>query len=332
MDIFTYFTVLKLLMIRFKNIIFLTAVLGLLPALTVQAQQDPQFSLNMFNQLAVNPGFAGSQGMLSASVLNRQQWMGFEGNPKTTLASVHMPVKPFGFNSGVGVIFMDDQLGFEKNIAINLNYAYRLELGNGQLGIGLAVGLLNKAIDGKWTIPDSDNHIPASQDPAIPDQAESAMVFDMGMGLFYHTDDFYAGLSSTHLFQPTVDYGMSAKEDVKRHYYASAGYNFNLPNPLFELQPSLFAKYDGASVQIDINTNVIYNKKIWGGVSYRLGDAVILLGGLELSNGLRLGVAYDFTTSALAHYSHGSVEFMLNYSLEIGMDKFNRRYRSVRFL
>ena len=332
MIIFTYFTVLNFTMIwrvfRASIVVLILTVSGAIGF----AQQDPQFSMNMFNQLAINPGFAGSQGMLSASLVNRQQWMGFEGNPKTTMAGVHMPVKPFGLQSGAGISFMDDQLGFEKNMAINLNYALRLDVGSGKLGIGLSGGLLSKAIDGKWSIPDSDIHLPATQDPAIPDQAEASMVFDMALGLFYNTEDFYAGISATHLFEPVVDFGMSAILGLRRHYYASAGYNFNLPNPLFEIQPSLFAKFDGASFQLDVNANLIYNKKVWGGVSYRHGDAVVAMGGVELPNGMRIGVAYDITTSAMATYSYGSVEFMLSYNLDIISDKLNQRYRSVRFL
>lgn len=296
------------------------------------AQQDPQFSHNMFNHLAVNPGSAGSQGMLSAGMINRQQWMGFEGNPKTTLFSVHTPVKPFGIPSGVGLTFTDDRLGFEKNMSFNLNYAYRLELGEGKLGIGLNIGLLSRALNGKWVIPDSEIHIPAGQDPSIPDEQVTSTTFDMGLGFFYNTDKFYAGFSTAHLLEPVVDFGSGAMMNMERHYYGTAGYLFKLPNPIFEIQPSLFAKSDGASFQADVNVMLLYNKRFWGGVSYRLGDAVVVMAGTELPNGLRVGISYDFTTSAIGAYSNGTVEFMLGYNLEVGTDKFSQRYKSVRFL
>lgn len=296
------------------------------------AQQDPQFSMNMYNQMAVNPGYAGSQNMLVAAALNRQQWMGFEGNPKTTLFSVHTPVKPFGISSGIGLTFLDDRLGFEENLGINLNYAYRMEVGSGNLGIGISAGLMSKTINGEWNIPDSDYHTPAGSDPAIPGAEETGMGFDMGFGAYFDTESFYIGLASTHLFQPTIDYGMSAKTDLRRHYYLTSGYNFQLPNPIFEIQPSLLAKSDGASFQVDVNANVIYNKKFWGGVSYRLGDAVVFMIGMEMDNGMRAAIAYDFTTSAIGAYSNGSVEFMVSYSLELGSEKSTRKYRSVRFL
>ncbi|MFA6126657.1 MAG: type IX secretion system membrane protein PorP/SprF [Bacteroidales bacterium] len=315
---------------RIKVLVFLS--LAGLAGVDAFTQQDPQFSHNMFNLLSVNPGYAGSQGMLSAGMINRQQWMGFEGNPKTTLFSFHTPVKPFDIPSGVGLTFMDDRLGFEKNMSIILDYAYRMELGEGKLGIGINLGLLSRALNGKWVIPDSDNHIPASQDPAIPDAAVTSLTFDMGLGVFYNTDRFYSGLSTTHLLEPTVDFGSGALMHMQRHYYGTVGYLIKLPNPILELQPSLFAKSDGASFQMDVNMLLLYNKRFWGGVSYRLGDAVVVMAGTELPNGLRVGISYDFTTSPIGAYSNGTVEFMLGYNLEVGTDKFSQRYKSVRFL
>ncbi len=316
--------------LRVKILSFL--ILVGLTGLPVYSQQDPQFTHNMFNQLATNPGFAGGQGMLSAGMINRQQWMGFPGNPKTTLFSVHTPVKPLNIPSGVGLTFMDDRLGFEKNMSISLDYAYRMELAGGQLGIGLNIGLLSRALNGKWYIPDSDKHTQASGDPSIPDEQVSTMNFDMGLGLFYSSDKFYAGFSTAHLLEPVIDYGSGAMTRMQRHYYATAGYLFKLPNPIFELQPSIYAKSDGASFQIDVNALLLYNKRFWGGVTYRLGDAVAILVGTELPNGIRLGISYDYTTSPIGAYSNGTVEFVLGYNLEVATDKYSQRYKSVRFL
>ena len=57
-----------------KIIILIVAVISVI---TVSAQQDPQFTQNMFNKLANNPGFAGSRGVIATSILHRSQWMGF---------------------------------------------------------------------------------------------------------------------------------------------------------------------------------------------------------------------------------------------------------------
>ena len=40
------------------------------------AQQDAQFSQNMFNKLSVNPGVAGENGGICGMLLHRSQWFG----------------------------------------------------------------------------------------------------------------------------------------------------------------------------------------------------------------------------------------------------------------
>ena len=298
------------------------------------AQQDPQFSLNMFNHFMVNPGFAGSSESIEASAVIREQWIGFSGNPKTTGFSIHTPFKPFGISSGIGLNIIDDKIGFYNDISFNLSYAYKKPIGNGNLGIGINIGLLNKTIDPSdpgWDIPESDWHTSSSGDPAIPNGEETGMGFDMGFGGFYSNDKFYTGLSVTHLFQPSIDIGETAVSHMKRHFYFSTGYSFQLNNPLYEILPSIYIK-NCVSTQFDINALVRYNKKYWGGVSYRLQDAIIVIAGMQLGNGLKLNVAYDFSTSDIRGYSDGSVEFMIGYSMKISVDKGTQKYKSVRYL
>ena len=69
--------------------------------LKVSAQQDPQFSQNMFTKLCVNPGFAGSNDAICGTLLYRNQWTGFGGEPKTMLLTADMPVEML--HGGVGL-------------------------------------------------------------------------------------------------------------------------------------------------------------------------------------------------------------------------------------
>ncbi|HCX98590.1 MAG TPA: hypothetical protein DG754_00485, partial [Bacteroidales bacterium] len=68
--------------------IFLTILL--FTSLSLWAQQDPLFSHNMFNQMAINPAYAGSSDMICATAINRLQWTGFgEGAPNVTVVNVN---------------------------------------------------------------------------------------------------------------------------------------------------------------------------------------------------------------------------------------------------
>ncbi len=297
----------------------------------VSGQQDPQWSQFMFSKLTYNPGFAGSNGGICVTGLNRQQWVGFKGAPSTTVFQGEAFVKPFGLPSGVGVTLMSDKLGFENNLSITATYAYRLDLGNGTLGIGASFGLLNKSLDPSWEIPTDDYHTPPSGDPLIPDNKESAMAFDLGVGLFYHSDDFYVGVSSTHLNAPVIKY-TEGEPFIARHYYVVGGYNLRLPDPAFELRPSFFMQSDGKATQFSMNLTMLYNKKVWAGVSYRTGDAIVGMIGLQLMNGLRLGYAYDFQTSELKKNTGGTHEVMVKYCFNLSLQREPKSYKSIRFL
>jgi type IX secretion system PorP/SprF family membrane protein len=310
------------------NIVFLFLVIILQPVLS---QQDPLSSHYMFNTLTYNPGIAGTSGLICATALNRQQWVGFKGAPTTTVFNISAPVTLFQIKSGVGLLVESDNIGFDKDINLSGSYSYLLDVGPGKLGIGLSLGMLNKTLTPSWSIPTDDTHTPASGDPLIPDNKESYVAFDMGLGLYYKTDKYYVAFSITHLNKPDIKFTKGLTY-ISRHYYLTAGYTLQLPNPSLELIPSVFAFSDGKVAQITVTSLIRYNKKVWGGVSYRAGDALIGMVGFELYNGIRLGYAYDFTISDINKNSSGSHEFMVNYCFDLSLGKSPMKYKSVRFL
>jgi type IX secretion system PorP/SprF family membrane protein len=310
------------------NIAFLFLLLSLQPVLS---QQDPLSSQYMFNTLTFNPGVAGTSGMICATALNRQQWIGFKGAPATTVFNISAPVSLFSIKSGVGLLVESDNIGFDKDINLSGSYSYLMELGTGKLGIGLSLGMLNTTLTPTWQIPTGDEHTPASGDPLIPENKESYVAFDAGLGLFYQAEKYYASLSVTHINQPKIKFTKGTPY-ISRHYYLTAGYTLQLPNPSLELIPSFFALSDGKVVQFTVTSLVRYNKKVWGGVSYRAGDALIGIVGIELFNGIRLGYAYDFTISDISKNTSGSQEFMVNYCFDLNLGRSPMKYKSIRFL
>ncbi|MBA4321377.1 MAG: hypothetical protein C0408_01030 [Odoribacter sp.] len=295
------------------------------------SQQDPLSSQYMFNTFAYNPGVAGVSGMICATALTRQQWVGFKGAPSTTSFSVNAPFNLFGINSGVGLIVKSDNIGFDKDISLSGSYSYLMDLGQGKLGIGLMLGMLNKALAPSWQIPSGDAHTPPSGDPLIPENKESYVAFDASIGAYYKTDKYYAGFSVTHINEPKIKFSKGLPY-VSRHYYLTAGYNIQLPSPSFELLPSFFIFSDGKAAQVSVNSLIRYNKKVWGGVSYRAGDAISGIVGVELYNGIRIGYAYDFPMSDIRKSTSGSHEFMVNYCFDLRLGKSPMRYKSIRFL
>jgi type IX secretion system PorP/SprF family membrane protein len=307
-------------MIRTLFILFLTLLFK-----STLAQQDAQFSQYMYNQLDFNPGSAGSKDAICLSALSRKQWLGFPGAPSTSVFTASAPIKPLKINSGIGITIISDILGFDNNVGVKLAYAYRMDVNGGKLGIGISGGVLNKALKNAQWKPGVEN------DPSVPESNDSGTAFDLGLGLFYKTDNLYLGLSSTNILQSEISY-QKVKYLTKRSYYMTAGYNLALKNPLFEFQPSVLIVTDGSSSSVDLNTVILYNKRIWGGVSYRLNSAFIGMVGIELLNGLRVGYSYDFSATDLSKYNNGSHELMIGYSFNIAKEKIPHKSKSVRFL
>jgi type IX secretion system PorP/SprF family membrane protein len=145
----------------------------------VFAQQDPQVSQYMYNRIGYNPGYAGANGSICASLIGRQQWVGFDGAPKTNVITIDGPVKML--HGGLGLTVATDKLGFESNFYGKLSYAYRMPLGNdGNLGIGIEAGIYNKSINGNWVATDA-----VASDNAIPVGKASDNTFDIGFGVHY---------------------------------------------------------------------------------------------------------------------------------------------------
>ena len=283
------------------------------------SQQDPQFSQNMFNKLANNPGYAGSNQAICATALHRSQWMGFEGAPTTLNLSVDAGIP--AIHGGVGLNIVKDDIAAFSNLGLQLTYAYRTDLGNGQMGAGLSLGMFQSGADGGWFDPAE------AGDAVIPTGDVKGSAMDFGFGVYYNTQDVYIGLSTSHFTEPTIEWSNSQME-LARHYFLIAGYAHEL-NPIFTLNPSIYLKSDGASSQLDVNTNVLYNNKLWGGVSYRLDEGLIALLGMHINDDLKFGIAYDVVMSEI---KNNSLEFMLGYCFKVSYDRPVKSYKNPRFL
>jgi len=297
-------------------------ILGVVSVITVSAQQVPQFTQNMFNKLANNPGFAGSRGAISTSILHRSQWMGFGEDGGASASTQNFSVDaelPFLYG-GVGLNVVKDNIAQFSNLGLQASYAYRTELGVGQIGMGMSVGMFQSGTDGGFN--------PALPDPSVPMGIVSGSSLDIGAGIYYNTQDVYIGFSSAHMTEPTIEWTDGQDFDLTRHYFLIAGYYHEL-SPLLSLNPSIYLKSDGATSQLDINTNLIYNNKMWGGVSYRLGEGVSLLAGMNVNEDLRFGLGYDVT---MMNAMSNSLEFMLGYNFKIKTNKAVSKYKNPRFL
>ncbi len=329
--------------IPFTKIIFATVVL--LSAVTLKAQQDPHYSQFMYNKLLFNAGNAGAtDGKICVSLLNRNQWVGFGGStyigdvaqgdpPRNLVGSINASIGK-SQRLGVGVTIVNDVLGFEENLVFRGALAYRQPIGTGgNLGIGIGVGQMQRSLDGGKLKAIDPN------DPLIPNGVVRGTALDLDFGLYYTqanlfgiVDNFYAGLSATHLNQNTITYTWDPKGsstvDSKLHYYFVTGADYDLGNGLV-LNPNVLVKKDPGKIQADINCMAILNQSIKGGLTWRPMDAVVILAGYEFPKfPLFAGYSYDLTTTKILNYSSGSHEIVLRYCFGVKIPERDKPIRS----
>lgn len=306
-------------------------------SLSAFSQQEVQLTHFMFNQLSFNPGYAGVREAICSNILARQQWVGFTDGenkvfPQTNLFTIDAPINRI--NSGIGLMFMTDKLGYMEDMQVRLNYSYKFNIGMGRMSVGASAGFISKTIDFGQLIPIDPS------DPILAKGVETDMLLDFAFGAYYSvTDMFYVGLSTSQLTEDDFQGTIAVPYKLSRHYYLTGGYYYNMPNPSWVLNPNILVKSDLGSTQFDINVLGIYNNKLWGGLSYRANDAVcVLLGGYPIDQGtlsdLRIGYSYDVTTSQLGRggRSGGSHEVFASYCFKIVIVKIPSSYSNVRYL
>lgn len=316
--------------------IYLLLIVASLGSASLFGQQDPQFSQFMYDRLSVNPGSAGSQDALCATLLGRQQWSGFTGQPNTALLNLSGPIE--SIKSGVGLSLLYDEIGPQTTTSARLSYAYHIKVGGAtKLGLGVSLGVISSSLNYDWTAYDYTTGSPVMGtglgDEGIPLGDQAATTFDASFGAYLYNPKYYVGASVVHLNEGDLS---DMNIQVARHLYFMAGYNFDL-TPKLVLTPHVLAKTDLASTQLDVNATVMYANTFWFGVSYRLEDAVAPMAGYQYEfpggkSNLRIGYSYDFTTSELNNYSSGSHELMLSYCLKLAKPLPKRVYKNPRFL
>ncbi len=278
------------------------------------SQQDVQLSQFMFDRLSINPASAGMSNAFCVTGIYRNQWVNFDGAPQTTLLNSQLPVKTL--HGGLGFTYYNDQLGFESNNIARLHYSYHTHLsaaGLDDFAVGASVGLLSKAIKANWITPSGGSWM---ADPNIAAPHSLSTTSDFSVGVYYRTPTIYLGLSSTHLTENSLK---EMNLQTARHYWIMAGYKARIASaPQWEVRPNVLVKSDGASTQLDVNAQVYFRNQFWGGLSYRVADAVVPMIGWKhvmLNSTLSVGYSYDVTTSKLSSYSNGTHEIVLGYCL-----------------
>lgn len=265
--------------------LYLLFLLGIF--ISSYSQEDPLYAQYINNPIVINPAYTGLTNNLNASASYRKQWAGFEGNPTTINANVHMSLSDN--KMGLGVLFVQDKVGANKNTEAYATYAYRLDLGSSYLSFGLQAGFINFGSN------DGLNPYDPS-DPAF--NLNNVIEPSMGAGIILNNERYFIGLSVPRMLNATTKLSDSGPDQFEtvlydQHYYASMAYIFFLSERV-RLKPSVLLKaVQGAPLSIDYNASFTIDEKYTAGVFLRNQNAFGTLLQLRFAEAYRIAYALE---------------------------------------
>lgn len=297
---------------RLKKIIKILGVLIVLLSFnTALSQQDAQYTQYMYNTVSVNPAYAGSRGHMSVGALYRAQWVGLEGAPETQTFNIHTPLGYRGVGAGLSIV--NDIIGPTSETYFDVDMSYTVQTGiDGKLSFGL------KASAHLLDIRFSELNQDAGQgpDPTLQQNIDNRFSPNIGAGVYYHTQNFYAGLSIPRFLETThFDESSLSTANEQMNWYFITGYVWDL-NAFLKFKPAILAKAtQGAPLQIDVSANFMFNEKFVLGAAYRWDAAFSGLAGFQISDQFMIGIAYDreITDLGATTFNDGSFEIVLRY-------------------
>lgn len=308
----------------------------------VRAQFDPQVGQYMFMQSTYNPAAVGEGDLMRVYGSHRMQFTGIMDAPMTTYFSFSSPFVVGKTQHAAGVRFMNDRFGLFSNQSLHAGYAYRFKLGKGYLSVGADLGFINLSFavdsvnlkDVAELVQEHAYH--NATDNAIPESSGqngvSGMGFDMGVGVYYATSTWWAGVSYGHVTQPVLEWSDQTEVPVRGTFYAAGGYNWRLRDKKWVLMPSAMLQTDFVGWDVNLTMLAQVNNRYRFGLGYRIAGSVNILLGMDIIDGLQLGYTYELPANGLIRESYGSHELYLAYGFNILKPKRTNRYKSVRYL
>ena len=322
------------------NRIFPTILLLVISALLCKAQQEILYTQYVYNELTINPAYAGYHDALNVSLNSRKQWIGLKGSPMTITLAGHTAfnnknvecnsfkvkskrVRPSQTHNktGLGFLIFNDRIGVDNTLQANFAYSYKIVFNNdNRLSFGLQASVLNYS----QNFTDLDQH--NNEDPVFTENIQKTIV-NFGTGIFFDNSRFYLGFSVPQVMKNYLDVVETENNRQLRQYFFTGGYLFFLSR-YYKFKPSFMFRYtEDVPFQIDIDAMVIYDDKIYGGLAYRNKNTASIIFQVNFAQRMRIGLAYDYVLSEFKKATNGNVEVLLYYNFRNSVHKvINPRY------
>ncbi len=307
------------------------------------AQQKPQYTQYVFNNLLLNPAVTGIENYTDVKAGYRSQWTGLQGAPVTSYLTVDAPLgsnflqgdanefpsssgeNPLGRaytqnyqaaapHHGIGFTLVSDQAGPISQTNIDLTYAYHIGIAaNVNLAVGVAAGFNHILLN------ESALNLENPLDPAIANGNNNQWKPDLSTGVWLYSSQYYFGASVQQLLSQdlylTTNNSVTSKSKTVPQYFFTGGIKLFLTDDLALLPSFLIKSIQPTPLTYDVNAKIAFRDKFWIGGSYRKDDSFGVLAGINISSFINVGYSYDITTSGLNTVSNGTHEIVISLLL-----------------
>jgi len=281
--------------------IFIVNVLVLM-IYSANAQQIPLQSHYFFQEHIINPAYTGSRTYNPIYLGYRNQWSDFPGSPETFTLGVHYLREK---NHGIGGGFFRDNLGGAySQTGAQFNYAHHVQIED-KASFSLGLGTIFNQFSGDYSNLDPN-------DPAVQIGNESKLATDLSLGAHFSSKGLKLGLSVNNLMESSIsDYGVvPADNRLNRQFHLMGSYKVDFDSS-FALEPMFLVRTIGSTpTQLDATILAHIKQIVSLGLTYRTGDALAFITGIEYKN-LLLFYSYDMTTSSAQSYTGQTHELTL---------------------
>ena len=294
-----------------KFIYKIAVALSLLMVTGATAQQDPNYTMYIYNMNLINPAYAGANNTTDLGVNVRSQWAGVKGAPETQSFIFGTTV---GKNMGLGLSVISDRTFIEKQTSVAADFSYHIQLSdNHDLYFGVKAGFnsYNANTDGLVTYG-------VQADPNLMN-LNGRFNPNFGTGAYLKHEDYFLSLSVPKILSNDrleQAEGIARTGADRQHFYLAGGYNFALRNNIV-FKPSVLLRYvDAAPLSVDLTGRLAFNENFELGAAYRINESIGGLFIFNVSEGLQIGYAYEFAnSSAVRNIDNGTHEIMMNIRL-----------------
>lgn len=271
------------------------------------AQQDPNFTLYNFNMNIINPAFAGIKDSPELNLVYRNQYLGIDDAPRTISMAYS---KPMGKNLGLGISVINDRVFVLTETDVAIDISYKLQVGektNLYFGIKAGGGFTNIDLT-RANAPGQDLLFAENQDFFNP---------HVGAGINIQNEKYFISISTPNFLRGEryIRQGNIPSAAVDQsHFYLGGGYNFTINENLTLTPRAMMRTVQGAPTSYDVGASLDIQEKFLAGVNYRVDEMVAIYGLFQIIDKLKLGAAYDITTSDVNLVNDdGSLELILKY-------------------